>query len=246
MEQVRVLAVDCATQAKRIGLAAGYWSASEGLVVEEAVAGDSVGSISDWLSERAQVQTVLALDAPLGWPAPLGNALHQHCAGDPIATTPNELFRRSTDTFVHGAIGKLPLDVGADRIARTAHAALTLLREVREQTGLSFDVTSRPYDGGTVALECYPGGTLRAGPWDERGYKGKDGEGIRRRLFEELGEVITFGDLPNAVTENDDVFDAVVAALGAADYLENRCFEPQDAALVAREGWIWVRRPSTA
>src|SRR5437016_7332440 len=41
------------------------------------------------------------------------------------------MFRRVTDDVIYERLGKRPLDVGADRIARTAHAALRFLEELR-------------------------------------------------------------------------------------------------------------------
>jgi hypothetical protein len=41
------------------------------------------------------------------------------------------MFRRMTDRAIHKNVGRTPLDVGADWIARTAHAALRFLAELR-------------------------------------------------------------------------------------------------------------------
>jgi hypothetical protein len=61
-----------------------------------------------------------AIDAPLGWPKPLAETLIDHRAGMPIETPANAMFRRTTDLFIQRKLKKTPLDVGADRIARTA------------------------------------------------------------------------------------------------------------------------------
>jgi hypothetical protein len=61
-----------------------------------------------------------AIDAPLGWPKPLAETLIDHRAGLPIETPANAMFRRTTDLFIQRKLKKTPLDVGADRIARTA------------------------------------------------------------------------------------------------------------------------------
>lgn len=241
---VRVLAVDCATRAKRVGLAAGWWSGPDDkLVIEEVVRGDDVVDMARWLAERCQGRVVLGLDAPLGWPAPLSERLRDHRAGGPFVGEANDIFRRTTDRFVHAAVGKLPLDVGADRIARTAHSALELLQRVREVTGRDFPLPLSPESDGDAAIETYPGGTLHAGPWNARGYKGRNGAEVRARLLEQLDDLITFDCETGPLVDEDDLFDAAIAALGAADFLEGRCFEPQDAALARLEGWIWVRRP---
>ncbi len=93
----------------------------------------------------------LALDAPLGWPAVLGETLGPHIAGESLDGTPNELFRRQTDHFIKAVIGRQPLDVGADRIARTAHAALGLLEQLRQLTGQPVPLAWTPHDPAPVS-----------------------------------------------------------------------------------------------
>jgi hypothetical protein len=244
---VRIIAIDCATKPKRIGMCAG-WARDGALFVEEVVGGASVESMSTWLAERADVadDVILGLDAPLGWPALMRDGLAQHRAGDWLPGEANNLFRRATDTFVHQSIGKLPLDVGADRIARTAHSALDLLHDVRAKSRHDFPVPNHAFAGGSAAIETYPGGTLRSGPWNDRGYKGRDGPSIRANLLEELSGLVTISDMSPEILENDDMFDAIIAALGAVDYVAGRCFDPYDASLADREGWIWVRRPESS
>ena len=85
-------------------------------------------------SRRTADRALLAIDAPLGWPA-LGQSLAAHRAGQGIAVAQNTLFRRATDVSVHQRTGKLPLEVGADRIARAAWQALSVLQQLRAATG---------------------------------------------------------------------------------------------------------------
>lgn len=56
--------------------------------------------------------------------------LPTHEAGKPIRVPKDQFFRRGTDRFIHQTLGQRPLDVGADRIGRTAHAALTLIQDL--------------------------------------------------------------------------------------------------------------------
>jgi hypothetical protein len=123
-----LIGIDCATQAKNIGLACGSFENGKAQINEVTIGSndiDLVDTIVEW-TKRCEF-TLIALDAPLGWPITLGQELCNHMAGKPIQTEPNNLFRRKTDQVVKREIGKLPLDVGADRIARTAHAALSFL-----------------------------------------------------------------------------------------------------------------------
>jgi hypothetical protein len=85
------------------------------------------------------------------------------------------MFRRSTDRFVHRVVGQLPLDVGANLIARTAHAALELLADVRaksaRETPLAWDHLDHSVP---AAIEVYDVGRSRSSrllascAWDRR------------------------------------------------------------------------------
>jgi hypothetical protein len=123
----------------------------------------------------------------LGWPKALGEELHSHEAGESIRVEPNQLFRRETDLFIKREIGKQSLAVGADRIARTAHAALTLLDEIREVTGQPIPLSWKPgYASGLSAIEVYPAATLIVHDMHVSGYKRIDGQKARRKLVSKL------------------------------------------------------------
>ncbi|HEX2676081.1 MAG TPA: hypothetical protein VHM19_05560 [Polyangiales bacterium] len=128
-----IVGIDCATEEKRIGLARGSLDELGKLHVERVTlgtAGESpAASVAQWI-EGAE-RFVLAFDAPLGWPSRLASALAKHEAGATFEHDADSLFRRHTDEVVYRALGKHPLEVGADRIARTAHAALVMLAEIR-------------------------------------------------------------------------------------------------------------------
>ncbi len=163
--QITVIGIDCAVKATNVGLALGRFS--DGITfVETVVRGSSEpdlpGIIEGWLSDRPEGPALLALDAPLGWPAPLAQALPDHRAGEVLQPTADQLFRRTTDGFVWKRIGKRPLDVGADRIARTAHAALRLLDQLRQRIASPIPLAWQPDIGGIAAIEVYPAATLMA------------------------------------------------------------------------------------
>lgn len=119
-----VIGVDCATQANKTGLARATWD-SVRLRLEEVFAGSEqsppADTIAAWVDDGVSV--LIALDAPLGWPCALGPALVAHHAGRPIVESPDRLFHRLTDDVVRDRLGKRPLEVGANLIARTAHVS---------------------------------------------------------------------------------------------------------------------------
>ena len=69
-----VVGVDCATDPRRVGLALGRWDGSRTTLVEVrhgSAAAPPAEIVARWIDAH-DGPVLLALDAPLGWPAPLG------------------------------------------------------------------------------------------------------------------------------------------------------------------------------
>jgi hypothetical protein len=66
---------------------------------------------------RSGGEALVAIDAPLGWPPPLGASLANHKAGEKLTSDKHESFCRQTDRRVREHIGKKPVDVGALELA---------------------------------------------------------------------------------------------------------------------------------
>jgi hypothetical protein len=243
-----LIGIDCATQPNRTGLALGVYES--GSVRLERVTlcqkrDTLIDLVSGWITSAGTA--LLALDAPLGWPADLGRELAAHRAGQHLATCPDWLFRRQTDRFIRSKTGKQSLDVGADRIARTAHAALSLLSDLRDRTSqpipLAWDPSLPP---GASSIEVYPAVTLPAHGVNTKGYKGPDGKAIRRQLLTPLADHLDLSQVESArqaqLAANDDLFDAVICVLAAADFIRGEAYPPEDKATALLEGWIWVKK----
>lgn len=243
--ELKVIGIDCAVDAKNTGMAVGSWVGSN-LTVEFAVGGSP--DLEERVVEEVRESSLalLALDAPLGWPKALARELASHRAGQPIASLPNECFRRDTDHFVRHSIRKQPLDVGADRIARAAWAALTLLARIRHRTGLPIELAWQSDMHQAACIEVYPAATLVTRGLLPNGYKGDKPESQRRReaIVAALAAELT---IPNAVAEvavrNDHVLDAVICLLAAGDFLSGQCAPPMNLDVARQEGWIWFRTP---
>mgnify|MGYP005632426763 CR=1 FL=1 len=239
-----LIGIDCATQTKNIGIALGFFENGK-TQIDKVIIGSRNISIVDTIAGWIPISqnTLIAIDAPLGWPKNLGEELQTHEAGKPIHVEPNQLFRRETDHFIKREVGKQPLDVGADRIARTAHAALHLLEEIREKTGQAISLTWEPgISKGVYAIEVYPAATLIAYGINVPGYKQKDGKGARKLLLRQLFDYI---DLPTDISlmeKNDDALDAAICVLAGADFLRRDVYKPMNLELAKKEGWIWVKR----
>jgi predicted nuclease with RNAse H fold len=204
-------------------------------------AGESAAAtIAGWIGGTPNY--VIALDAPLGWPAALGDALFSHRAGETIDAEAEHLFRRETDRFVYAELGKLPLEVGADRIARTARAALDLLRELREITRAALPLAWEPGKSSGV-IEVYPAATLLSRGISPRSYKGDSSScrSARGAIFERLRPELRTSVSSELLTDDDDLLDALVCAVAAADFAHGEALSPRDRARAEREGWIWFR-----
>lgn len=241
---VQIIGIDCAVDPKNVGVCRAMWSEGTLSVLElhgRASARDIASMANVWLADEPRA--LFALDAPLGWPVPLAEALLAHQAGQPMPHEANELFRRLTDDVVATRLKKRPLDVGADRIARTAYAALELLRELRWTTDLAIPLGWSPgIPAQTSAIEVYPAGTLKARGLASSGYKGAGNQGARRRLVEELlDQMVLDADVAGAMVASDHLLDAVLCALAGLDYVQGNVMVPPDLERARREGWIWVR-----
>lgn len=245
-----IIGIDAATQPKKTGLARGHLDDGRLVVMDTALGSEVeslVGTVASWCTAGP---TLLAIDAPLGWPAPLAQGLHGHRAGQILEGEGHDLFRRVTDRHVHRRLGKLPLEVGADRIARTAHAALRLLGEVRARTGLDIPLAWLPDVRGTAAIEVYPAATLRCHKAAASGYKG-DGDvarDYRETILSALKGEWTLEVDDRLLAASDDRLDAAVCVLAGADFLRGVAQPPaaeqREAAKI--EGWIWFRAPEAS
>lgn len=242
--EVKIVGIDCAVQPKKMGIAVGLLS-SGSIKVESIQHG--LSNPTQFIADAMQmsIPVLLALDAPLGWPAPMGEELADHYAADRVSVPPNMIFRRDTDRFVKKTIGKQSLDVGADRIARTAWSAVNLLAEVRRLTGSNIPLA---WSSGMIhessCIEVYPAATLEAQGLSSRGYKGNKPVHCesRKNLFAKLNVTLELADyLKRTAVSNDDAFDSLICLLAAVDFLEGKAMRPENIDTARKEGWIWVR-----
>lgn len=238
---MQIIGVDCATVPGRTGVARGVWHPS-GLTLHEVTVGDPVSRLVPWCAEPGP--TLLAFDAPLGWPAALGDRLVEHRAGGSLGASPDRLFRRETDRHIERRLRKRPLEVGANFIARTAAAALTLLDTVAKACEIEIPLSWHgPFDEGVRVIEVYPAATLLAHGLDPRAYKKPVEVEGRRRLIAALAErrLLRPAGHQTTLVESADALDAAICLVAGADYLAEQAVPPSNEALARREGWIWAR-----
>ena len=244
-----IIGVDCATTPEKTGLARGKLGRDDRLCVSHVMLGSAGSSaaatIAGWLNDCEHF--LIAMDAPLGWPAPMAEALSGHRAGQPLSGEANHFFRRTTDRFVHDKLNKTPLDVGADRIARTAKAALSLLQHVREDSQQPILLVWKQPPQESGAIEVYPAATLLSRGIPCTGYKGNkpNHRTAREEILERLqAEVDISAELFAKIPKNDDLLDAMVCVLAGADFVRGAALPPKNIKEVEREGWIWFRECS--
>lgn len=192
---------------------------------------------------RAAKNALIAIDAPLGWPASLATELSNHRAGNAFSTKKDALFQRDTDRFVRDLVHKRPLEVGADKIARAAHSALAALQLLRDECGKDIPLAWDREFSGVAAIEVYPAGTLKARGLPHSGYKETEQLGVRRDIA--AGVANALKGLAQYIDSSADVFDACLCLAAAKDFLDGITESPRNADLAKREGWIWVRTPSS-
>lgn len=247
---VRVIGVDCATDPSKVGLALGHVD-NHSFEIFDAFVGSAqrspVSTVSEWISTSG-ASCLLALDAPLGWPSQMGPLLGGHRAGKYLDVSGNELFRRATDHFVAERVRITPLDVGADRIARTALSALRLLADVRLQSKLALPLAWSPeIANGAKAIEVYPAATLRAHGLRYRGYKDARQVDERAVIVQGLAGLARLPDDTSSMIQSADALDAAVCLLAARDFLVGNAMTPSGPrfqSLAEKEGWIWVADPN--
>lgn len=155
------------------------------------------------------------------------------------------MFRRATDRFVREKLGKTPLDVGADRIARTAHSALAILGSLRQKLGQEIPLAWSTDFDDVSAIEVYPAATLIAHRIGSHGYKNPDQIAQRDNIIEHLKAQVTISEEVSIIRSSPDALDAAVCVLAGADFLRKRAIAPTagDLAVAKREGWVWFSLP---
>jgi predicted RNase H-like nuclease len=245
LEAKWIVGIDCAVDPQRTGAAVGVLSGEQlSLRRVRLCSSDCLPSSTAIEFVEDQRDVLFALDAPLGWPQALGVELRGHEAGGPLGTDADRLFRRDTDRFIKYHIGKQPLDVGADRIARAAVSALGILHATAAELGEQIKLAWRPTDRGRIAIEVYPAATLEALGIRSTRYKKPEQRTEREAIVDSLSKLMIIAEETREdLVASADVLDAAVCVLAGADFLLGRSLPPEDLPTAKMVGWIGVREP---
>lgn len=241
LESIQILGIDAAVDPINTGLAVARRSHGKWRIDSLATGQKQTGiaqQMADLLDASAPV--LLAIDAPLGWPTEFATSISAHRAGEPLDHEPRLLFSRETDRVVNQHTGLTPLSVSADRIARTAVAALGIVDALRNALDRSMPLLFGPSDcwrGGLI--EVYPAATLKQRGLPSRGYKKPEARGLRNDIVKGVGRALNLNGHEAACLDSDHCLDAVLCVLTAIDFLDGTCLSPTTPERAAREGWIW-------
>ncbi|MFO7891616.1 MAG: DUF429 domain-containing protein [bacterium] len=243
MEKISIIGVDCATDKKKAAIAYGGFYGDIPVLKKVTISKgeeEPADIISKFIEGKKQV--LFAFDSPLGWPKTMAHVLWEHKAGEPISVDSNSLFNRETELFIKKVIDKKPLEIGADRIARTTKWTLDLLDELRKKLGNDIPL-SWNYNEILPAsvIEVYPFATLLSRKIDTKGYKNQKNIKKRKDILKKLQTYIKIEDNNDKITETSHSLDAVICVLAASDFLRGDCIPPPEELSVEKEGWIWIR-----
>lgn len=239
------LGIDIASQPGNTGVCLVEWTAGAGRVVDLDV---GVGSDTKLLERMTDPSvTKIGIDAPLGWPSPLIDALVGLQADRrwPVGRSRRDLLYRSTDLHVAEEMGRLPLSVAASFLAWPALRAVDL----RQQA-----VDARK-DGDLAILEVYPAAALMRWGLVSNGisYRGSGEVASERRrvmietVVDELGPSFSVsGEFHQRCVASDHMIDALACALvaRAAECRDGLDPVPKEHEVAAREEG-WIRLPAS-
>jgi hypothetical protein len=181
------------------------------------------------------------MDAPLGWPEAFGSALAGHAAGRALPCGETQFFQRLTDRIVRERIGKRPLEVTANFIARTAFRALALLEEIRCTTGKEIPLFTAyrqtpGAEGGCI--ESYPAGWAVCYGIAPGGARSNRRSAAFEQAERRLG--LTPGERDPRASEDEQ--DALMCCAAGLDYLDGCVTSPAEleARIAEKEGWMWL------
>jgi predicted nuclease with RNAse H fold len=186
------------------------------------------------------------IDCPLGWPDEFVDFVVAHRTGQAVAPEDvagrewrRRLAYRRTDDDVRSRTGLVPLSVATNLLGLTAMRCSSLLARLA--------AVGRPVDrsGQGVVVEVYPAASLNRWGLRSQGYKKSANAHVLAQLVADLRQHAGWLDLnvhEDTCKQNDDAFDAVIAAITARAAATGMTFSPDESqkAAAATEGWIAI------
>ncbi|WP_046226982.1 DUF429 domain-containing protein [Paenibacillus dauci] len=244
-----IIGIDCATEHKNTGICVYDYNNKKFIAYK--AASTTMDTINSILKDHSKENFLLCWDTPLGWPIDFSSSLVNHLAGQYLRSAPLNFFNRSTDLFCHSLLGKKPLEITTNRIARTTHKTLGIINELQmkyPKMKLLWD-PKEEFEIGYI--EVYPVTWLlsesivpnKTKQYDS--YKGTEQKNQRRRLdiIKELRKRgMKFNGMYKRMIKEEHFFDACLCCLGGKDFLDDRTIRPiNNISSIQKEGWIWIK-----
>lgn len=240
---VITVGVDLSAESDKTVVACLEWSATGASLTDLTMRADDQAIVSAMLrADKA------GIDCPLGWPDEFVDFVVAHRAAQAVAPEDvagrewrRRLAFRRTDEEVRSRTGLVPLSVATNLLGLTAIRCSSLLAHLA--------TLGRPVDrsGQGVVVEVYPAASLEMWGLRSRGYKGAARADALTNLVDDLRTHASWLDLnvhEGACREDDDAFDAVIAALTARAAATGRTFGPDESQLAAASTEGWIAMPS--
>ncbi|MBZ9728388.1 DUF429 domain-containing protein [Salegentibacter sp. JZCK2] len=237
-----IIGLDAAVQDKDIGCVLGNYSEGSLKLLGK---WERKQPLTDFITDgiKESEKAILAIDAPLGWPVSFRKILNTHSAGLSLDTDPELFFKRQTDLDIRQRFKKWPLEISADRIARTAFFTLNRIGKIEKDLDYKLNLLWSIQDLEKYGmLEVYPAATLLSLGFSIKGYK-KDNAPARDKLYDQLKKIYNFNNFESIdLTTIDHDFDALVCCLACVDFIEGKSLPPAKIdSDIKEEGWIWVK-----
>ena len=231
--------IDLASQSAGTALAVLEWTSvgAKARVIE-------AGVDDEFILESAKESQFISMIAPFGWPEPFFQFLLDHRDGrvnEPrrVATTSgrDHIMYRTTERRVREWMGLKLMSATSNMLGTTTLRCAGLLTRFQDE-GIE---VSR--GGGGQATEAYPSASLHAWGLYESAYKNKPE--VRTTILEQITRRVnlSLGEWGNLCLENDDAFDALIAALTARSVAKGLWRAPlgdEEINAARTEGWICI------
>jgi hypothetical protein len=230
---MKTLGIDLAAQPRTTAAVLIRW---EGLsaFVEHAATGCTDQKLRELGGQCSDPGDRVGLDCPLGWPRAFVDLVQPHLTTrvtrvwEPLEEVTLGLRYRRTDLAVREKVGRWPISVSTDKLGSTALRAARLMQFWERDRG---EQLAR--DGSGWLVEVYPAAARLCWGLDP---KARDVPELARQFC----SLVLDAPTTELVSENEHVFDALIAALVArATHLQltvGPASEEQEDALA--EGWI--------
>jgi predicted nuclease with RNAse H fold len=240
---LRTLGIDLSADEKKTAAATIEWAEGAAAVTEIVLGLDDAA-----LVKQLQNAECSGIDAPLGWPRAMADAVYRHSHSGEWPGLQKTAFRyRCTDRAVVERVKAKtgrplnPLSVSSNLIAITTWRIAEVRESLFERSGSRFAL-----DGSDDVFEVYPAAALALWGIDRKGYKGTDSAAKDRRsvLVQALEKAAPWlswnGETRDLAIETDHSLDAVLASLVTRAANQGLTLQPTDTQREAAlaEGWI--------